>query len=456
MKTYECAICGWIYDEAKGCPEEGIASGTRWEDVPEDWHCPVCGAGKGDFQRVAVEAKTTPAAPAEPTLVPGDAGLAPLTILGTGLAGYTLAREFRKLDSATPLRLITRDGGGFYTKPALSNALANHKTPAQLQTKTAGQMAAELNADIRTRTEVAGIAPDRRLLRLADGSDLAYEHLVIAWGADPIRVPMEGDGANDVQSVNDLDDFGRFHASLENAKSVAVIGAGLIGCEFANDLISRKIKAFVIDPAGWPLSSLLPEPAGRYFVSALGAEDIEFFFGVSAQAIWRAGNGYRIELSDGREIIVDRILSAIGLRPRTALAHAAGIACQRGIVTDRRLGTSIPGIYATGDCAEIAGLNLPFILPIMHQAATLARTLAGTPTLLHYPAMPVVVKTPACPTVVCPPAAGADGNWTCQAVEKGLEALYRGPDGDLLGFALLGNATAKTPALTAHLPATLE
>lgn len=459
MKTYECAICGWIYDEAKGCLEEGIPAGIRWEDVPEDWHCPVCGAGKSDFQMVVVEPEKTPATPAGQTVAPRDADSPALTILGTGLAGYTLAREFRKIDSSTPLRLITRDGGGFYTKPSLSNALANHKTPAQLQTKTAGQMATELNADIRPHTEVAGIDPDKRLLRIADGTadtELAYERLVIAWGADPIRVPMEGDAANTVQSVNDLDDFNRFYESLENAKSVAVIGAGLIGCEFANDLASRKIKAFVIDPAGWPLSRLLPEPAGRHFATALQAEGIEFFFGVSAKAIWNAGDGYRIELADGRKILVDRILSAIGLRPRTALAQAAGIACQRGIVTDRLLETSIPGIYASGDCAEIAGLNLPFILPIMHQAAALARTLTGTPTPLRYPAMPVVVKTPACPTVVCPPAAGVDGSWTCQALEEGVEALYHSPGGNLLGFALLGSATAKTQALTAQLPAMLE
>lgn len=452
MKTYECAICGWIYDEAKGCPEEGIPPGTRWEEVPDDWHCPVCGAGKGDFQMVAIEAATPSPVPAVSPIIGSDAGPAPLTILGTGLAGYTLAREVRKRDGAIPLRLITRDGGGFYTKPALSNALANRKTPAQLQTKTARQMAAELNADIRTRCEVAGIDAEKRRLRLADDAELAYERLVIAWGADPIRVPMEGDGANDVQSVNDLDDFSRFHASLENAKSVAVIGAGLIGCEFANDLASRKIKAFVIDPANWPLSRLLPEPAGQYFASALQTEGIEFFFGVSAKAIWRAGNGYRIELADGREFVVDRILSAIGLRPRTALAQAAGIVCQRGIVTDRLLETNFRGIYASGDCAEIAGLNLPFILPIMHQAAALAQTLTGTPTPLHYPAMPVVVKTPACPMVACPPAAGASGSWTCLPVEGGLQALYRSPDGVLLGFALLGGATAKTLALTAQLP----
>ena len=449
MKTYECAICGWIYDEAKGCPEEGIPAGTRWEDVAEDWHCPVCGAGKGDFQMVAIEPEP---APANSRIA--DAGAAPLTILGTGLAGYTLAREFRKNDSATPLRLITRDGGGFYTKPSLSNALANHKTPAQLQTKTAEQMAAELNADIRARTEVTGIAPNERVLRLADGTELAYERLVVAWGADPIRLALEGDSADAVLSVNDLDDFSRFYASLENARTVAVLGAGLIGCEFANDLASRGIAVKVIDPAGWPLSRLLPEQAGRYLADALRIAGVNFHFGASAKGVWKAAKDYRLELAAGGEIRADVVLSAIGLRPRIALALAAGIVCQRGIVTDRLLETNIPGIYASGDCAEIAGLNLPFVLPIMHQAAALARTLTGTPTPLHYPAMPVVVKTPACPTVVCPPAAGAEGNWTCEPVNGGLQAIYRSPGGDPLGFALLGSATSQSKALAARLPAT--
>ena len=453
MKTYECAICGWIYDEAKGCPEEGIPLGTRWEDVPEDWHCPVCGAGKADFNMVVIKSK--PLSAGSPTLASPQATSESLTILGTGLAGYTLAREFRKIDSLTPLRLITRDGGGFYTKPSLSNALANHKTPAQLQTRTAEQMAVELRADIRVRSEVIGIDPGTRQIRLADGTLLAYERLVIAWGADPIRVSLEGDAADAVQSVNDLDDFSRFHASLEYAKSVVVIGAGLIGCEFANDLASRKIKASVIDPAAWPLSRLLPEMAGRQFTAALQAAGVKFHFGVSAKGVWNDAGGYCIELTDGREIQSDRILCAIGLRPRTALAQGAGIVCQRGIVTNRFLETNLAGIYATGDCAEIAGLNLPFVLPIMYQARALAKTLAGTPVSLHYPAMPVVVKTPACPAVVCPPAAGAEGFWQCQPMDGGLQAYFKSPAGDLLGFALLGSATAQSQALAAQLPLTL-
>ena len=380
---------------------------------------------------------------------------APLVILGTGIAAYTLAREFRKLDSDFPLRLVTRDGGGFYGKPTLSNALANNKTPAQLQLKTVEQMAAELKAEIRSHSEVTGVDPERREIALADGSVLAYDRLVIAWGSDPIRPPLGGDGASEVQSVNNLGDYARFHASLEKAKSVAVIGAGLIGCEFANDLASRQIKTCLVDPSEWPLSRLLPEAAGRYFAAGLQAKGIDFYFGTSVKSVHKNDAAYRLELADGRDIVVDRILSAIGLRPQTALALAAGIACQRGIVANRFLETRIPGIFAIGDCAEISGLILPFVLPIMHQARALAKTLAGTPTQLSYPAMPVVVKTPACPAVVCPPAAGVEGDWQCQTVDGGLQAYFKNSAGELLGFALLGSATTLTQSLAAQLPPVL-
>lgn len=447
MTTNQCQICGFIYDESKGCPEEGIAPGTRWEDIPDDWCCPHCGVGKADFEMLAMDTSKTPAAGDEK---PRQS--ASLIIIGTGLAAYTLAREFRKIDPTSSLLLVTRDDGGFYTKPSLSNALANARTPAQLQSKTAEQMADELRAEIRVRSEVAGIDPGTRQITLADGAQLSYERLLIAGGADPIRLSLDGDGADAVHSVNDLDDYRRFHASLENANTVAIIGGGLIGCEFANDLASREIRACVVDPSAWPLARLLPEAAGRQFAAGLQARGVEFCFGTSVKGVWKTATGYRLELADGRQIVADQVLSAIGLRPRTALAQAAGITCQRGIVTNPQLETSVPGIYAMGDCAEIAGLHLPFVLPIMHQARALAKTLAGTPTPLRYPALPVVVKTPACPTVVCPPPAGAAGSWQCAAEDGGLQAYFRSPSGALLGFALLGSATTQSQALAAQLP----
>lgn len=452
MTTYQCAICGWVYDEASGSPEEGIAPGTRWEEIPDDWECPVCGAGKGDFEMVPVVSDSSGAAPS----VSAEAKAAPLVIIGAGMAAYALAREFRKLDSATPLLIVTRDGGGYYTKPALSNALANRVSPADLVLKTVEQMMSELQADIRPQTEVTGIDPVGRRLALADGSSLAFGRLVIAWGADPFRLALPGDGAGAVQSVNDLDDYRRFHDSLENARTVAVIGAGLIGCEFANDLANHGIAVRLIGRTGWLLDRLLPEEAGRMLAASLQIRGVEFFDHASVVSIAKAPPGYRLELEDGRAIVADRILSAIGLRPRTTLAEAAGITCNRGIVTNRLLETGIDGIYAMGDCAEISGFNLPFIQPLLQQAKALARTLTGTPTAVHYPAMPVVVKTPACPVVVCPPPAGADGTWECEVIDGGLQAYFPASTGQLSGFALLGSATTQSQSLAACLPAVLD
>jgi rubredoxin-NAD+ reductase len=152
------------------------------------------------------------------------------------------------------------------------------------------------------------------------------------------------------------------------------------------------------------------------------------------------------------------VLSAIGLAPRTALARAAGLAVNRGIVVDRQLATSAPHVHAVGDCAEVDGLNLPYVMPLMAQARALGATLAGHPTPVAYPAMPVTVKTPACPTVVCPPLSGqaaTQGVWQVTGDDAGLEAVLRDDTGRALGFALLGQATARKQALAAEVSAWL-
>jgi rubredoxin-NAD+ reductase len=160
-------------------------------------------------------------------------------------------------------------------------------------------------------------------------------------------------------------------------------------------------------------------------------------------------------LSDGSALDVDVVLSAVGLAPRTALAQAAGIAVRRGIVADRCLATCAADVYALGDCAEVQGLWLPYVMPIMNAARALAKTLAGTRTPVSYPAMPVVVKTPALPTVVAPPLPGAAGQWR-MAPGEALEARFEAADGSLLGFALAGVATGARNSLAKLLPPVLE
>jgi rubredoxin-NAD+ reductase len=389
----------------------------------------------------------------------------PVVILGSGLAGYNLAREFRKLDKTTPLVVVSRDAAGFYSKPMLSNALAGGKTATSLVMKPAEKMAAELDATVLPRTEALHIDTAARSVALSDGQTLTYRDLVLAHGADPIQLPLEGDAAAQVLQVNDLDDYARFAERLgageTGAKTVALLGAGLIGCEFANDLLARGVRPVVLDLVDRPLSRLLPEEASAFLRQRLEAAGVEFRFGVGASRVdARPGGGLRVGLSDGSALEVDLVLSAIGLRPRTELARAAGLTVHRGIAVDRTLAGSAPHVHAIGDCAEVAGLNLPYVMPLMHQARALGGTLgatlgSGVATQVAYPAMPVVVKTPACPTVVCPPPQGAAGTWATDLSEAGCEARFTAADGTLLGFAVLGSAAARKQALAALVPALL-
>ncbi len=379
----------------------------------------------------------------------------PIVIIGTGLAGYSLAKELRKLDEERPLVLLSADDGRFYSKPLLSNALAKGKKPDELASASAREMARQLNAEVRSHCPVQALHPARREVELDGGERLAYDRLVLALGADPIRIPFAGDAPDEVLSVNDLADYARFRSRLEGAQKIMILGAGLIGCEFANDLCQAGYQVAVADLADQPLGRLLPPESGAALRAGLEAAGVEWHLGTGAERINRADNGYRVTLGDGAQVEANLVLSAIGLRPRTALARSAGLEVARGIVTDRLLRSSDPHTHALGDCLEVEGLVLPYVMPIMNGARALARTLAGTPTELLYPAMPVVVKTPAHPVVVSPPPMGSEGNWRTEVGSEGTAGFFESLDGELLGFALTGSRVAEKQALTKRLPAVL-
>lgn len=362
-----------------------------------------------------------------------------LVIIGTGLAGYNLAREWRKLNPDAPLVILTRDDGRNYSKPMLSTGYTKGKTADQLAMQTAAQMAEQLKADIRTGVSVTAIDPAAKTVTV-DGETLPFGQLVLALGADAFQPPMGGDGLDRVLTVNDLMDYSRFQTAAAGKKNVIVVGGGLIGSEYANDLSNGGYAVQLVEPVGRVLPALLPPPASEAVGAALAGLGVTFHFGVSVQAVNKDGEGVRAMLSDGREITGDLVLSAIGLRPRTTLAKDAGLTVNRGVVVDRELRTSHPDIYALGDCAEVEGLVLPYVLPLMAGARALAKTLSGQPTAVAYPAMPVQVKTPVCPVVVSPVFPGVEGEWTVDAREgNNVRASFRNATGQLLGFALTGS-----------------
>jgi rubredoxin-NAD+ reductase len=185
---------------------------------------------------------------------------------------------------------------------------------------------------------------------------------------------------------------------------------------------------------------------------------VQWHFGTGTKAVDRSGNSdtaLKVTLDNGTSLAADIVLSAVGLRPRTGLAKAAGLKINRGIVVNRNLQTSDPDIYALGDCMEIENLVMPFVMPIMHAARALGATLGGKPTAVSFPAMPVLVKTPACPTIVSPPAPGASGEWQIEQTSDGVKSLFVDESGKLLGFALNGTATAERAKLAPQLPPVL-
>jgi rubredoxin-NAD+ reductase len=386
-----------------------------------------------------------------------------LIIVGAGLAGWTTAREFRKLDTTTPLILVTADSGDFYAKPSLSNAFAQGRLPAQLVSTPAAKMANTLNVTLLAHTRVEAIDTAARTLNVRSAAglqSLAYRDLVLATGAQAIQVPVQGDAADAVMSINSLDDFAVFHARLQAGaqtpgrpqRQVLIMGAGLIGCEFANDLAQAGVRVRVVDPGLRPLAALLPPEASAALQKALEALGVQFDFDCTVRAVDHAAGQLQVTLATGETVPADAVLSAVGLRADTALAQAAGLLVDRAIVVNTFLQTSAAHIYALGDCAQYAsapsllsvhGSTLPYVMPIMSAARALAATLAGSPTALVFSLMPVSVKTPALPLVVAAAQAGLAGCWAGAG-----EGIWHWLDDAGLprGFVLAGAQTSQRMA----------
>lgn len=372
-------------------------------------------------------------------------------IIGTGLAGYTLARELRKRDPQLPIHLITSDDGHSYSKPMLSNALSKSKDADALIMARNEKMAADLEAEIWTDTHVSKIDTDIQHLHTTRGI-VEYKKLVLAHGASPIRIPFEGDGADQVLSVNSLQDYRVFRQALDTDKRVLIIGAGLIGCEFANDLCRISQRVDIVDLAPQALGRLLPPQAAQQLQARLQAAGIHWHLDNSVNTISKTGTALLVGLKKGEPVETDIVLSAIGLRANTQLAVDAGIEADRAIKVDRYLQTSQDNIFALGDCAQVDDLHLPFVMPLMNAARALAATLSGERTPVNYPAMPVVVKTPLYPIVVCPPPRRIEGSWHEEIEENGIRARFKDEQGNVCGFVLTDGLVKERIAMAKEVP----
>ncbi|HCH25377.1 MAG TPA: rubredoxin-NAD(+) reductase [Oceanospirillaceae bacterium] len=448
FKKWLCIICGFVYDEEQGWPRDGIAAGTRWEDVPDDWLCPDCLVGKADFEMIELPSAPTPALTI-PTVTQAPKG--PIVIIGSGYAGYNLAEAVRKLKADAEIVVLTADDGLLYSKPALSNGLLNAQQASDLVSEGPLDMANRLNIRIVTHCQVERIDKQEKLIHTNLGQQ-AYGQLVLATGAKPIRLPIPGAGAADMLSVNDLQDYRNYRAALDGKQKVLLIGNGLIGCEFANDLAATGHQVDLVGLTGWPMDRLLPESIGRQLQSSLQELGVNWYLEKTVVRIEYANpddtrSGYQVTLSDGQQLQADVLVSAVGLQARMDLAALAGIDCGVGIQVNDQLATSVEHIYALGDCIEVRGQLMPYIAPIYWGIQALAKTLTGTVSSVNYPLMTVMVKTPACPLSLLPPPVSVAGAWQVEESAAGMVGRFLDEQGKLKGFVLQGDKVDQRAAM---------
>ena len=424
----------------------------------------------------------------------------PVIIIGSGMAGYTLARELRKLTTSLPIVMVCQDSGDSYAKPTLSNAYAQNKLADSIANASAAKMAETLNLTLLNFHQVTDINTDeqvivvRSLVNEASQTTLAYRDLVLATGAHSRMLPNLAVNQQTIFAVNHLDEYKSFQQRLNTLKSqksapvkIAIIGAGLIGCEFANDLIGQNtdnqtadITVAVFDKAARPLAQQLPSQASIMLQDALTQSGVTFYLGTDITSITTNVNT-NIDTSDNATVTIsfdrdkqsqtfeaDIVLIAIGLVANTDLAASANIAIassqhinptithlprtvQQGIKVDAYLATSAKHIYAIGDCANVMGSYMPYVMPLMNQAKALAKTLADpnmAPTKVAYPAMPVAIKTPSLPLVVLPVSGQYSDDqlyWQTTPTTDGMVMTAHPKDdsNSILGFVLAGKEAAK-------------
>lgn len=446
-KQYVCRACGVIYDEALGDPDSGLAPGTRFEEIPDDWSCPLCGVTKADFVlHVAVTAATasTPRAENAPSSARGRRE--GVVVLGGGMAGWAAVEAIRALDLDVPITLVTACRGDRYRKPELSIALGEQRTVERLVSETGVQAAARLRVRLHAATFATGLSPALHQLRTTSGT-LRYTQLVIAQGARatmPSQLPREL-----CWRINDLAMWQGVQRTLANGpKRIAIIGAGLVGVELAEDFTRAGHRVTVLDVNDRPLAALLPREAADRLLACWNTLSIGFLPERQVTAVTLADGlqqGTRVvHTSRGEALGVDLVLCATGLGTEQRLARSAGLAYERGIAVDpRTLSTSAKDVYALGDCVSVAGEPCRFIEPIGAQAETIAHQLLGREHAGYAHKAPVIrVKTRSLPIVVRGVPA-RDLTWQALDVDADHLSMAQYRDGEVVASLSIGRSAAQ-------------
>jgi rubredoxin-NAD+ reductase len=384
---YICHACGLIYDEALGDPDSGLAPGTRFADIPEDWSCPLCGVTKADFTlylATSLAVRKAQVRAARPAVSSAQRHRAGVVIVGAGRAGWQLAEGLRAQDATLPIALVSACNADVYDKPMLSVAMARQLDPGQLVKERGADAARRLNVRLLAATHAIRIDSATRSLRTTRGT-LRYDALVLAHGAE-VALPPELPAAL-CWRVNHLGAYQRLRTRLgdaaaggakDAAKDVLIVGAGLIGSELANDLALGGHRVTLIETQDEPLARWSAQQAGAQLLQAWQTLPLRFVGGVSVASVEKVGERLVLRTRCGKHLEADQLIVATGLQTPSRLARSAALAWDNGIAVDpQTLCTSDARIHALGDCITVQGQASRFIEPIARQVKTIVANLCG-------------------------------------------------------------------------------
>jgi apoptosis-inducing factor 3 len=273
---------------------------------------------------------------------------ASIVIIGGGAAGFAAAEMLRREGYDRPVTMLSADDAPPCDRPNLSkDYLAGTAQESWIPLKSP-KFYEKRAIDLRLNARVTAVDPRNRSVTLADGKTLEYGALLLATGADPVRLDLPGADPSIVHYLRTLSDSKAIIAAAATAKRAVVIGASFIGLEVAASLRHRKLNVHMVAPEARPLERVMGPEFGDVVRRLHEEQGVIFHLGETVTKL----EGRTAHLSGGTSLDADLIVVGIGVRPATALAEAAGLATDNGVTTDQYLQTSAPGIFAAGDIAR--------------------------------------------------------------------------------------------------------
>jgi NADPH-dependent 2,4-dienoyl-CoA reductase/sulfur reductase-like enzyme/nitrite reductase/ring-hydroxylating ferredoxin subunit len=317
--------------------------------------------------------------PAATSLSTASGSVQKIVIIGAGGAGFAAAERLRRLGYAGSLTMLSDDDAPPVDRPNLSKDYLAGSAPEEWVLLRDGAFYADQRIDLRLKAGVVRLDVAAQEVELADGARLPYDRLLLATGAEAIRLPVPGMDLPHVHTLRSLSDCRSIIARAASARRAVVIGAGFIGLEVAASLRARGLELHIVAPGQRPMERVLGPEMGDFLLRLHEEHGVIFHRESTVSAI----DAQQVSLREGGNVLADLVVVGVGTRPRLALAEKAGISMDRGVLVDACLQTSVSGVFAAGDIARWPDRHSGMAIRVEHwtvaqrQGQTAAMNLMG-------------------------------------------------------------------------------